>query len=224
MPKRKASNPAKVRVWDLPTRLFHWVLVALIALSWWTAETSRDDLHIWSGSAVLALILFRLLWGLFGSSTARFSSFVRGPRAVAGYLRGRWHGIGHNPLGALSVVALLLLVAVQVAFGLFASDEDGLVQGPLAHLVSADSSGAATDLHDTMFDVLLIFIAVHVAAILYYRLRGKKLLGPMITGRAEIEPGVEPMRPGKAWVAVLCLLVAIGIVGWVLGGAPPLGG
>ena len=214
----------RVRVWDLPTRLFHWTLVGLIALSWWTAEEHLDDIHIWSGSAVLTLILFRLLWGLFGSSTARFSSFVRGPKAVAGYIRGQWRGIGHNPLGALSVVGLLLLIAAQVGLGLFASDEDGLTAGPLASLVSADTSEAATKLHETLFDVLVIFIVLHVAAILFYRIAGTKLVGPMITGRAQLETGTEPMRPGKAWVAVLCLLIAIGIVRWVLAGAPPFGG
>lgn len=214
----------KVRVWDLPTRLFHWTLVVLIALSWWTAEEHLGDIHIWSGSAVLTLILFRLLWGLFGSSTARFSSFVRGPKAVFAYVRGEWSGIGHNPLGALSVIGLLLLVAAQVALGLIATDEDGLTLGPLAHLVSSATSEWATELHEDLFDVLVIFIVLHVAAIIFYRLGGTRLVGPMITGRAVLDPGTEPMRPGKSWVAVLCLLVSIGIVRWILAGAPPFGG
>ena len=118
----------KLPIWDLPIRLFHWVLVGLIAFSWWSAEYHYDDLHIWSGIAVLTLLIFRFLWGVFGSSTARFASFVRGPRAVFGYLRGQWRGIGHNPLGALSVIALLGLVTVQTVLGLIASDEDGLMQ------------------------------------------------------------------------------------------------
>ena len=214
----------KLPIWDLPTRLFHWLLAGLIAFSWWSAEFNYDDLHIWSGMAVLSLLIFRLLWGFFGSSTARFAGFVRGPRAVFGYLRGQWRGIGHNPLGALSVIALLGLVTVQTVLGLIASDEDGLMQGPLASLVSMGTSDAATELHEELFNVLLAFIGLHVAAILYYRLRGKRLIGPMLTGRGEVEPGVEPMRPGKWWAALLCLAVAIGITRWVIAGAPPFGG
>jgi cytochrome b len=211
----------KVPIWDLPTRLFHWILAGLVAFSWWTAETHRDDLHIWSGMAVLTLLIFRVLWGFFGSSTARFANFVRGPRAVFGYLRGEWRGIGHNPLGAISVIALLGLLIVQVGLGLISSDEDGLVEGPLAPLVSYATSDWAVDLHEDLFNVLLAFVALHVAAILFYRLRGKGLIGPMITGRGSVEPGTEPMRRGKAWVAVLCLLIAIGLTRWIIAGAPP---
>ena len=211
-------------IWDLPTRLFHWTLVGLIALSWWAAEYHYDDVHIWSGVAVLSALIFRILWGLFGSSTARFANFVRGPGPVAAYLRGSWRGIGHTPLGALSVVVLLALVATQVGLGLFASDEDGLMMGPLARLVSMDASDAAKDLHEALFNVLLAFIALHVVAILFYKLRGKSLFKPMITGKGEAEPGLEPMRPGKGWVAFLCLVAAIGITRWIIAGAPPFGG
>ncbi|WP_395623834.1 cytochrome b/b6 domain-containing protein [Sphingomonas daechungensis] len=208
-------------MWDLPTRLFHWTLAGLIAFSWWSAEYHHDDLHIWSGMGVLSLVLFRILWGIFGSSTARFANFVRGPRAVFDYLQGAWRGIGHNPLGALSVVALLGLVLLQVALGLFASDEDGLMQGPLANLVSMSASDTAKELHEGLFNVLLAFIGLHVAAIAFYKWRGKPLLGAMITGKGETEPGVEPMRPGKWWAALLCLVAAIAITRWIIAGAPP---
>jgi cytochrome b len=224
-PAPAAAPPSRVAVWDLPTRLFHWTLVALIALSWWTAEEHLYDLHLWLGSAVLALLLFRLLWGLFGSSTARFAGFVRGPRQVLAYLRGEWRGIGHSPLGALSVIALLGLIAAETALGLFASDEDGLVMGFLVHLVSPEVSEVATELHEDLFDLLLVLIGLHIAAILFYRLvRGQKLVGPMITGRAELDPGTAPMRPGKGWVALLCLLAAIAVTRWIIAGAPPFGG
>ena len=218
-----AVPSTKLAIWDLPTRLFHWVLVGLIAFSWWTAEEHHDDLHMYSGYAILTLILFRILWGLFGSSTARFANFVRGPRAVFGYLRGPWTGIGHNPLGALSVVALLTLIAAQVVLGLFATDEDGIMAGPLAGLISLDASETAVELHETLFNVLLAFIALHVAAVGYYFLRGKNLVGPMISGRGKAEPGTEPMRPGKGWVALLCLLVALALTRWIIAGVPPLG-
>jgi cytochrome b len=210
-----------VAIWDLPTRLFHWLLVILIGFSWWTAEYHYDDLHIWSGIAVLSLLIFRILWGIVGSSTARFASFVRGPKAVLGYLQGSWRGIGHSPLGALSVVALLVMIGIQVGLGLFASDEDGIMQGPLARLVSIDAGDWAREWHEELFNVLLALIGLHVAAIVFYRLRGKKLVGPMITGRGQLEPGVQPMRPGKWWAAVLCLVIAIGITRWVIAGAPP---
>src|SRR5689334_5247371 len=106
----------KQAIWDLPIRLFHWLLVGLIGFSWWSAEFGRTDLHIWSGIAILTLLIFRLLWGFFGSSTARFSSFVRGPKKVVGYLRDRdsWRAAGHTPLAALSILSLLVLVASQV--------------------------------------------------------------------------------------------------------------
>ena len=167
------------------------------------------------------MLIFRLLWGFVGSSTARFSSFVRGPASVVAHLRGKWNGIGHTPLGALSVVAVLLAVAMQVGLGLIAQDEDGIYMGPLAGLVSSDSSDKARDIHELWFNVILALIALHVLAILYYRLRGKKLTLPMITGRAELEPGTQPMRPGKWWAALLCLAVAVAVTRWVIAGAPP---
>ena len=212
------------RVWDLPTRLFHWTLVALIGFSWWSAENDRMEWHIWSGLGIMTLILFRLMWGLVGSSTARFSTFVRGPGAVLGYVRGQWRGIGHTPLGALSVVALLLLISIQVGLGLFSSDEDGLVSGYLAHWISIDVSEEVADLHDDMFDVLLVFIGLHIAAVLFYFVFARKdLVRPMISGRAIVDPGVAPMRPGKWWVALFCLVAAVAVTRWIVAGAPPLG-
>ena len=219
------ETPAQQPVWDLPIRLFHWLLTALIAVSWWSAKNGRIGLHLWSGTAILALLIFRLLWGVFGSSTARFANFVRGPGTALAYVRdmGSWRAAGHNPLGALSVILLLAAIAVQVSLGLVAVDEDGLNQGPLAHLVSLDFSEAARDLHEDFFNVLLALIALHIAAVLFYRVAlGKKLTGPMIVGRAVLEPGIEPMRPGRAWVAVLCLLAALAFSRWIVAGAPLL--
>lgn len=160
---------------------------------------------------------------MVGSSTARFSSFVRGPRAVGDYLRGRWRGIGHTPLGALSVLALYAAVTVQAGLGLVSEDEDGIFTGPLSGLISIDNSDKARDLHETWFNVVLGLIILHVAAIVFYRFRGKHLTKPMITGRAVLNPGVQPMRPGRWWVALICLVVAIGVVRWVVAGAPPFG-
>ena len=219
----RADARVKTAVWDLPTRLFHWLLVALIAFSWWTAEEHYYDLHLWSGIAVVSLVLFRLLWGIFGSSTARFSKFVRGPAAIRDYLDGKWRGIGHSPLGALSVIALLGLIAVQAGLGLFASDEDGLLLGPLSGFVSPGASSDIAEIHETFFNILLVFIGLHIAAVLFYWIwRRKNLVGPMVTGRAELDPDAQPMQPGKWWAAILCVVAAIAITRWIIAGAPPL--
>jgi cytochrome b len=217
----------KVRIWDLPTRLFHWTLVGLIAFSWWSAEEEHLDWHIWSGLAVLSLLIFRLLWGLFGSSTARFANFVRGPTAIFAYLKDMkgWRPVGHSPLGALSVLGMLGAIAVQVGLGLFAIDKDGLYEGPLAYLVSLDASEEIADLHEDWFDVVLVLIGLHIAALLFYRLiLGKKLIGPMIGGKGVVDAGVEPTRGGRWWVALLCLAAGIGVTRWLIAGAPPFGG
>ena len=211
----------KQPIWDLPVRLFHWLLAGLIGFSWWSVHNHHTDWHIWSGCAILTLLIFRVLWGLVGSSTARFSNFVRGPRAISAYWRGRWSGIGHNPLGALSVVALLAAVAIQVGLGLISEDEDGLYMGPLAQFVSTDTSDTARDLHELWFNVILGLIALHLIAILYYRFRGRTLTLAMITGRGEVASGTEPMRPGKWWVALICLGAGVAVTRWIIAGAPP---
>jgi cytochrome b len=216
-----SSSDGAQPIWDLPVRLVHWLLAALIAFSWWSVHHHHTDWHIWSGCAILTLLIFRLLWGFVGSSTARWASFFRSPRGFRDYFRGSWVGIGHNPLGALSVLAMYLAVVVQVGLGLVAEDEDGIYTGPLSGLVSIDTSDRARDVHELWFDVILALIALHLAAIIYYRLRGQKLTTAMITGRGQVAEGIQPMRPGKWWVALICLAVGIGITRWVIAGAPP---
>ena len=210
-------------VWDLPTRIFHWLLTALILFSWWSVKKGHTDWHIWSGCAIMTTLIFRLLWGIVGSSTARFANFVRGPRAVGDYLRGEWSGRGHTPLGALSIVVMLAAVAVQVGLGLVAQDEDGIYAGPLSRLISSDASDTARDLHELWFNILLALIALHIAAILFYRLHGRPLTKAMFTGKTRLEPEAAPMRPGKWWVALICLVIAFAVVRWVIAGAPPFG-
>ncbi|QIK78224.1 Ni/Fe-hydrogenase 1 b-type cytochrome subunit [Sphingomonas piscis] len=222
-----ADGALAIPVWDLPIRLFHWSLVGLIGFSWWSAENDRIDLHIWSGIAVLTLLIFRFLWGLAGSSTARFGSFVKGPAVLATYLRSprSWSAVGHTPLGAISVLALLSLLAIQVGLGLVIADEDGLYAGPLANLVSFDTSESAREWHEGLFNVLMALIAMHVIAVVSYRLFWKKkLTSAMLTGRTIAPAGTSPMRPGKWWVALICLAISIGIARWVIAGAPPFGG
>ena len=207
----------RIKVWDGPIRLFHWLLVALIAAAWWTGENEDLTWHYRIGLIVLILIVFRLIWGFIGSSTARFAGFVKGPRAIAAYLRGESpHAVGHNPLGALSVLALLGLVAAEVVLGLFATDHDGIQPGPLSYLVSVEASDAAHELHEFGFNVLLVVIALHVAAILYYWLfKRDNLLGPMLSGSREAPEGAEPMRAAPLWRAGLAFLLATAFAWWV---------
>lgn len=219
------SSKAGAPVWDLPTRLFHWSVVLLIGISWWSAENAFEPWHFWSGYALLFLLLFRILWGLVGSSTARFASFVRGPADILAYVRtGRWALAGHRPLGGLSVIAMLLALLVQVGTGLIQVDSDDFVEGPLASLVSFEVAEMAHDVHEANFNILLALIAMHIAAIVAYRLvLGRKLVGPMLTGRAKLGEGVRPMTTAPAGRAIACALVALLVSAWLALGAPPLG-
>ncbi len=217
-----AALSAPIAVWDWPTRLFHWALVVLLGAAWATAEAGIDYMvwHMRCGYAVLTLLVFRLLWGVVGSASARFAGFVRGPRAVWAYLRAWFrraprHFLGHNPLGAWMVLVLLLLVAVQAGTGLFAND-DIVNEGPLARLVSGDVSGLLTAVHKWNFNLLLAAVGLHVAAVLLYLWRGDNLLKAMFTGRKPVgdyQDGAGPMAP--LWRALVCLALAAGGV-WAL--------
>ncbi|HEU4780387.1 MAG TPA: cytochrome b/b6 domain-containing protein [Steroidobacteraceae bacterium] len=217
-PPSPSAGAALVRVWDVPTRVVHWSLVLLVVLSWWTAENGHMEWHRWSGYGLLALLIFRIFWGFAGSSTARFSDFVRGPRAIASHLRGGWTAApGHNPLGALSVVALLVLLATQVVLGLFAVDVDGIESGPLSTFVSFETGRAAAQWHEGAFDVLSWLIGLHIIAVLYYWVvKKEKLIGAMVHGkRAYPEPLPQPLRPASALRLVLGVVIAAGIT-WMV--------
>ena len=210
-----AAPVGKVRVWDLPTRISHWLLVALIPTSWWAAEVAhRLDWHRWSGYAILGVVVFRLYWGVAGAETSRFAQFVRGPGAILAYLRGQAAPrLGHNPLGALSVLALLGLLAAQIVFGLYAVDIDGLESGPLSDRVSFDVGRQFAEWHHLAFNLLLGLIALHLAAILAYAVRRKNLIRPMITGLTEAAG--DDVRPAPLWRLILGLVLA-GAVTWLV--------
>ncbi|MET1755857.1 cytochrome b/b6 domain-containing protein [Novosphingobium sp. RD2P27] len=217
------NRAPRIAVWDIPTRLFHWVLVGLLAFSWWSAENGRLDWHLTSGLSILALLVFRLIWGVIGSSTARFVGFLRGPRSIAAYLRGKTPPVaGHNPLGGWSVVAMLAVLSVQVGSGLLAVDVDGIESGPLSYLVEFDQGRTAASIHDISFNVLLALIVLHVLTILFYLVvRRRNLVGPMITGRDHaLDPAAAPLRRGKLWAFLLSLVVAVAAAWWVASGAP----
>lgn len=179
-------------LWDLPIRLFHWSLVLLFALSWASVENGFMQIHIWSGTAILFLLVFRVIWGGIGTPTARFTNFLRPPSEVAAYLRTLpaptakiWPG--HNPMGGWSVAVMLCLLALQVGFGLFAVDVDFVNSGPLNKFVSYDAGRTAAALHGLTFNLLIAVIGLHVAAVVFYRVRKKEnLVLPMITGRKDM--------------------------------------
>ena len=216
-PSRTDAPAARIAIWDLPVRIVHWAIAFLVGFSWWTAREEMLDWHYRSGMALLGLVLFRLVWGLTGSSTARFSGFVRGPRTILDYLRGRSEFVlGHNPLGALSVLALLFMLSLQVGLGLFAADEDGLLSGPLSHLVDEETVETVTEWHEASFDVLKSLILLHVAAVLFYLLvRRRNLVGPMITGRTAAPPGTAGMKRAGAVRFLVAAAIAFGAV-WAI--------
>lgn len=208
-----------IRVWDVPTRAFHWLLVVLVGFSWWSAENREMEWHALSGLTVLGLIVFRLVWGFIGGSTSRFSSFVRSPATVIDYMRGSAGPTrpGHNPLGGYSVLALIGVLALQVGTGLFATDVDGLDSGPLSFLVSFDAGRAAAEVHEVAFNLLMALVVLHVAAIFFYLyVRRRNLLRPMVTGRDAALAGVdEPLRTAPLWRLALAVALAGGLAWWV---------
>lgn len=220
----------RVRLWDLPVRLCHWSFVILIPALWWTAENEKIGLHMRLGMLLLVLLTFRILWGFFGSSTARFASFVRGPRAVASYLSSLGNpahapAVGHNPAGGWSVLALLGTMAVQVALGLISGDPDDNGAGPLYDVAGYEIAYSATWWHTkVVFNVIVAAIALHIAAILFYRLvKRDNLIAPMVTGARAFPQGSAAMIPVPAWRVLVCVLAAIVLAGWIWSGIPPLG-
>lgn len=222
-----SAGPRRVRLWDLPVRLVHWSFVLLLPALWWAAEVQSDiDLHKKLGYLMLALLVFRFLWGFVGSSTARFGQFVRGPRGVFSYLKGLRSQqaepiVGHNPLGGWSVIALLVLLSAQLVIGLFAQDVDGIESGPLSYLVSYETADFARGLHQQVFNVLLGLVVLHLAAILFYRfVHRHDLVGPMVTGTKQFAAPVAEPTFVHPWRVVACALIAAGLTWWVSLGCP----
>lgn len=214
----------RIRVWDLPTRLFHWLLLALVASAFVTGFVG-GNLIVWHGRlgvAIAGLLAFRLVWGVVGSTYARFANFVPGPRRIAAYLRGQWQGVGHNPLGALSVLGLLAVLIFQVVSGLVAND-DIAFEGPLFALVSKDTSDWLSGLHRQSMWVVLGLVVLHVAAILYYaHVKKDNLVKPMITGVKEMrEAEGDHAQGGGVLALVLALGVSAAVVWAASGGALP---
>lgn len=202
-------------VWDLPIRLGHWLMVLLVATSWWTAENHQMEFHRYSGYALLGLLVFRVYWGFAGSSTARFAAFVRGPRKTWAYIRSPAAGVaagpaGHNPLGGWSVVALLTLLFTMIVLGLFAVDVDGIESGPLSVYVSFETGRFCARWHERVFNALLVLIALHVVAVLYQGFwRGRNLIAAMIHGKAPLAQGQPLERAGMVRFGIGVALAAL---------------
>jgi cytochrome b len=225
-PSATADALPRIRLWDLPVRTIHWAIVLMMPALWWTAESSEMTLHKQLGYVMLALVVFRLFWGFAGSETARFASFLKGPRAVLGYVSGLFGRenhpqVGHNPVGGWSAAILLLLLATQVAIGLFAQDVDGLESGPLAYLVSYDTADWAREWHHLLFNILLGFIALHVAAILFYLIvKRDNLVGPMITGSKAFAAAVTQPKTAPLWLAAVGAVLSAALAWWISAGIP----
>ncbi|KWV93378.1 cytochrome b/b6 domain-containing protein [Erythrobacter sp. YT30] len=221
------TSTHQVSIWDWPVRLCHWSFAVLVPAMWWTAENSEWGWHLRLGHVLLALVLFRIIWGFVGSRTARFSQFVKGPSALIDYLRGRWDSkrqIGHSPLGALSVLALLGLMFAQVIMGLFAGDPYDGATGPLNGFVSIGTADFLTDTHEWFWWVVVGMIALHLCAIGYYGFaRMDDLISPMVSGEKMVPSEIEGIGKAPGLRAFGALAAAIGIAVWVWLGLPPFG-
>jgi cytochrome b len=230
-------------VWDLPLRLFHGVLALSLVASWYTAEMSSKgeffefrgqqygyaELHFWLGYWALGLICFRLIWGFVGPKHARFTSFFPGPRRFLAYAgkffkRDSPQTVGHNPMGALVVVLMLLMVGAQAVTGLFLIDNTEIFSAPYHESISGDAAGKLMHFHHLNFDVLQWVVGLHIVAVLFYRLyKRQKLIGAMVTGckESELVPQEQAIKGSQLWKALIVALVAAGIVWLVLSQAPP---
>jgi cytochrome b len=209
-----------MRIWDAPTRLFHWLLVLLIATSYVTVQRNWMDLHLLSGYAILTLLLFRLVWGIVGSDTARFARFLRSPfaavRHLAGFARREPDNeVGHNEAGGWMVLVMLLVLSMQVGTGLLSND-DGSTEGPLAKYAGKALSDTLSGYHGLNFDLLLGLIGLHILAIIAYAVVKKHdLVRPMFSGKKKLPAATRAPRMASPILALAILVVAAAAV-WVL--------
>ena len=228
MPSSADRSLQAVRVWDLPTRVFHWLLALAVVGMVITGKIGGNALawHFRIGYLVMGLLLFRLLWGFVGGHWSRFARFVYSPGTVLRYLRGQGRpdehlDVGHSPLGAFSVFALLFFLALQVGTGLVADDEIA-TQGPLNRFVSAATASSATHWHKGAGQaILIVLVLLHVGAIVYYRVRqNKNLVQPMLTGDKQLpaQPPTPAARDSMATrgLAAVLAVVCAGVVTWVV--------
>lgn len=210
----------RTQIWDLPTRLFHWCLVLLMIGAYVTAKGGMIAWHFRCGYAILTLVLFRIAWGIVGSDTSRFATFVRTPLAALRHLsrfgrREPDREVGHNAAGGLMVLILLLMVLIQAGTGLFAND--GLFEsGPLAERIAPPLSDTLTAFHAWNFNLILVVVTAHVVAVFAYALvKRQNLVRPMITGAKMLPRDVPAPRMGPLWLALPLFGVAATLVWWI---------
>ena len=208
----------KIKVWDGFVRFFHWSLVLLIGVLYFSGEEGLMDLHFVAGYSLLSLIVARLFWGFIGSDTAQLKALLHSPKAVINSIKSNSYTRGHNSAGSYMVLAFFCLLLVQGISGLMTTD-DILTDGPLVQYVESSWVELASSVHKLNFDILLIAIAMHVLAIAVYRIRGKNLVKPMITGfSSELNIKNGDMRSG--WWGMLVFVVILSIVFFVWGLEP----
>ena len=218
--KSSATNDRlqEIPVWDFPTRLFHWMLVVLVAVSFTTGAVGGNAMvyHERSGFAILVILVFRIVWGFVGSRQSRFSDFVKGPAAVWGYATALFRGdqeryIGHNPMGGWSVLALMLALLIQVVTGLFAND-DIITEGPLYLWVSKPVSDWLTHVHRINRFLIVALVATHISAVLFYLWgKGENLIKPMISGKKDWRGDYSLSPDTPVWLAP-AILAATGLL------------
>jgi cytochrome b len=202
----------KVKVWDIGVRVFHWALVICIVGAFVTIKTNQTTLHSYFGYTILTLILFRLIWGFAGGTHARFTSFIAGPSRVIAYLKTTFkrdseHAVGHNPIGGLSVIAMILAIGFQAASGLFIND-DITFEGPLFAWVGKELSDKLTGWHKLNEKIIMALVLVHLSAIIFHKLFKKEsLVKPMFTGNKVLPAGTPASRGGSASLALIILLL-----------------
>ncbi|GGF62126.1 hydrogenase [Azorhizobium oxalatiphilum] len=205
-----------VKVWDAPTRLFHWSLVILVACAYFTARFGMIEWHFRAGYAIIALLLFRLVWGFVGSDTARFSRFLRSPFAALQHLA-HFHRrepdteVGHNAAGGWMVLVMLALLLFQVGSGLFSNDQV-FSEGPLAQFVDSGTSDRITGWHEFNFNLILGLVGLHVLAVIGYAVvKRHDLVRPMVTGSKRLPRSIAAPRMTSLVLAAVLFLVAAGI-------------
>ena len=223
-----AATPviSRIQLWDLPLRVFHWSLVILVTVAIITGEIGGEwmGIHGKAGIGIAGLVTFRLIWGVIGSTHARFLTFIPTPGKIKAYLQGKWRGVGHNPIGAFSVLALLTLLGVQAGTGLFSNDDIDFT-GPLADLIESTLSSRLTGIHQILANVLLGLVALHIIAIGFYVLIKKdNLVKPMVTGWKEhhstpSDPPISPRTGGSLTAFLIALGGAAVLVYYVSGAA-----
>jgi cytochrome b len=212
-------------VWDLPTRLFHWLVVLSIIGSYTTATLGTQWMpwHMRLGYFMIGLLIFRVIWGVIGPRHARFVNFIKGPTSIVAYLKGMGTSVGHNPLGAGMVALMLLLLAVQATTGLFSTDDIAYV-GPYNPSVSHALAEWLTGIHHKNFNLILAAVVLHLSAIIFYTFVKKERLVPaMIHGHkpAESVPAGEAIASSQLWKALIVIAFAGGCIYWLLHAAPP---